>query len=110
VIGAGDMVPAKKPAPDIYYYVLERLRLHPCRCLAFEDSENGLRAARAAGLMTVVVVNDYTRDHDFTGAALVLDHFGEPDRPSRVLASTLALDDTVVLDLALLQRLHAGKE
>ncbi len=109
VIGAGDVVPAKKPAPDIYDYVLERLGLPPSRCLAFEDSENGLRAARAAGLMTVVVINDYTRDHDFTGAALVLEHLGEPDMPSRVLASTLSLDDRVVLDLALLQRLHAGK-
>ena len=47
VIGAGDAVSAKKPAPDIYYYVLERLGLPASDCLAFEDSENGVCAARA---------------------------------------------------------------
>ena len=86
VIGAGDVVPAKKPAPDIYYYVLERLGLPASACLAFEDSENGVRAARAAGLKTVVTVNDYTRTHDFTGAAIVLDHLGEANQPFKVLS------------------------
>ena len=38
VIGAGEMAPTKKPAPDIYHYVLNELRLDPDRCLAFEDS------------------------------------------------------------------------
>lgn len=86
VLGAGDAVPAKKPAPDVYYYVLERLRLPSSACLAFEDSGNGLRAAHAAGLKTVVTINDYTRDHDFSGAAAVLDHLGEPGQPATVLA------------------------
>ena len=86
VIGAGDVVAAKKPAPDIYHYVLDRLRLTPATCVAFEDSENGLRASLAAGLVTIVTVNDYTRSHDFGGAALVLDHLGEPGLPGRVLA------------------------
>ena len=45
VIGAGDIVPAKKPAPDIYRYVLQELRLGPDRCLAFEDSAHGLHSA-----------------------------------------------------------------
>ncbi|MEK6550232.1 MAG: HAD family hydrolase, partial [Pseudomonadota bacterium] len=48
VIGAGDVVPAKKPAPDIYNYVLDRLGLSPDECLAFEDSENGLKSSRGA--------------------------------------------------------------
>ena len=106
VIGAGDVVPAKKPAPDIYYYVLERLGLEPARCLAFEDSENGLRSAQAAGLKTVITVNDYTRSHDFRGAAIVLDHLGEPDRPFGVLSATMVSDATLV-NLDLLNRLHA---
>jgi beta-phosphoglucomutase-like phosphatase (HAD superfamily) len=106
-VGAGDVVPAKKPAPDIYYYVLERLGLAPAACLAFEDSENGLRAARAAGLRTVVTVNDYTRDHDFTGAAIVLDHLGEPDAPFTVLSPTPA-NGFRFASLDLLFRLHAG--
>jgi len=107
IIGAGDVVPAKKPAPDIYHYVLARMQLAPGECLAFEDSENGLRAARAADLKTVITVNDYTRDHDFTGAAIVLDHLGEPDRPFTVLAGP-AVNGFSCADLTLLSRLHAG--
>lgn len=86
VIAAGDIVPAKKPAPDVYFRVLEELALAPADCLAFEDSENGLRAARGAGLKTVITVNDYTRDHDFRAAAIVLDGFGEPDAPFSVMS------------------------
>ena len=47
VIAAGDIVPAKKPAPDIDYYALEALQLDPEVCLAFEDSEAGLRVCQA---------------------------------------------------------------
>lgn len=103
VIAAGDVVPAKKPAPDVYHYALRRLGLPAERCLAFEDSDNGLRAARAAGLRTVITVNDYTRGQAFSGAALVLDHLGEPDRPFRVLAGEAG--GARLLDVAALQRL-----
>ena len=103
-IAAGDVVGAKKPAPDIYHYVLGRLRHEPEECVAFEDSENGLRAARAARIPAVITVNDYTRTHDFTGAALVVDHLGEPDRPCRVLAG-VPLGGATMVDLAVLRRL-----
>lgn len=105
VIAAGDVVPAKKPAPDIYHYALAQLKLSPDVCLAFEDSENGIRSSRAAGLTTVVTVNDYTRDHDFTGAALVLDQLGEPDQPFRVLASRQKMPTATFFDLTLARRL-----
>ncbi len=108
VIGAGDVVPAKKPAPDIYHYVLDALGLPPAACLAFEDSENGLRAALGAGLDTLVTVNDYTRDHDFRGALAVLDHLGEPGQPARVLAGPPVLDGRPCLDLAGLGRLRGA--
>jgi beta-phosphoglucomutase-like phosphatase (HAD superfamily) len=85
VIGAGDIVPGKKPEPDIYHWVLDRLALAPEQCLAIEDSENGLRAALAAGLDTVVTVSDYTRLQDFTGACAVLSDLGEPAQPFTVL-------------------------
>lgn len=81
VIAAGDIVPAKKPAPDIYTWAMGQLGLQPEDCLAFEDSENGIRASMGAGLRTVVTVNDYTRDHDFTGALAVLTDLGEMDAP-----------------------------
>jgi HAD superfamily hydrolase (TIGR01509 family) len=87
VVGAGDVVAAKKPAPDIYEYVLARLGVPRAACVAFEDSENGLRAARAADLTTVVTVNEYSRSQTFDGAALVLDHLGDPGRPCHRLAA-----------------------
>jgi HAD superfamily hydrolase (TIGR01509 family) len=72
VIGAGDIVPAKKPAPDIYLWVLEQMKLPATDCLALEDSGNGLRSSLGAGIPTLVTETDYTRDHDFSGALAVL--------------------------------------
>jgi HAD superfamily hydrolase (TIGR01509 family) len=91
VIGAGDIVPAKKPAPDIYLWVLERLGLPAADCLAIEDSEHGLRSALAAGIPTVVTCNEYTKDQDFTGAAEVL-----PDLGSIWLTELMALHATAL--------------
>ena len=108
VIAAGDVVPAKKPAPDIYQYALEKLGLDARACLAFEDSENGLRSARGAGLKTVVTVNDYTRDQDFHDALLVLDQLGEAEQPLRVLAGGMPLNGARTFDLALARQLMAG--
>lgn len=73
VIGAGDIVPSKKPAPDIYQWVLERLALPAADCLAIEDSEMGLKSALTAGLPCLITRNDYTRHQDFRGALRVLD-------------------------------------
>lgn len=104
VIAAGDIVPAKKPAPDIYHYTLEKMGLAAADCLAFEDSENGLRASRGAGLKTLVTVNDYTLDHDFTGAAVVLSDLGEPGAPNQRLAG--AEFGQPFVDVAYLKALH----
>ncbi|MEL6500706.1 MAG: HAD family hydrolase [Cyanobacteria bacterium J06623_1] len=88
-IAAGDIVPAKKPAPDIYHYVVKRLELEPADCLVIEDSDNGLNSAIAAGLTTVVTVNNYTQQQDFSQAALVVSDLGEPEEPCRVLQGDL---------------------
>lgn len=72
VIGAGDIVAAKKPAPDIYRWVLDRLAVPASACLAIEDSENGLHAALGVGLRCLVTVGEYTRGQDFSGAVAVL--------------------------------------
>ena len=86
VIAAGDIVPAKKPAPAIYFYALEKMGLNAADCLAFEDSENGLRSSLGAGLKTLITVNDYTLNHDFTGAAVVLSDLGDPGEPNQLIA------------------------
>jgi HAD superfamily hydrolase (TIGR01509 family) len=99
VIAAGDIVPAKKPAPDIYVWALEQLGLQSEECLAFEDSENGIRASMGAGLRTLVTVNDYTRGHDFDGAVAVLSDLGEADAPF----TRLDQPETGVVDLVRLK-------
>jgi HAD superfamily hydrolase (TIGR01509 family) len=100
VIAAGDIVPAKKPAPDIYVYVLEKMGWAAQDCLALEDSENGLISAAQADLKTVITINDYTHNHSFEGAVLVLDCFGEPDAPFQVLAGDTAGVEYFSVDLA----------
>ena len=86
VIACGDMVPAKKPAPDIYELALRELGLPASACLAFEDSSNGLRAAKAAGLRCIITPALYTRDEDFTDADLVLDDLTDPTPVFALLA------------------------
>ncbi len=90
VIAAGDIVPAKKPAPDIYTYAMQQLGLTAESCIAFEDSRNGILSSRAAGLKTIVTVNDYTRDDDFREAVLVLDQLGEPGAGCQVLQGEMS--------------------
>jgi HAD superfamily hydrolase (TIGR01509 family) len=75
--GCGDIVPQKKPAPDIYFWVLDKLNLLPEQCIALEDSNNGLRSALAAGIKTYVTTNPYTHWHDFDGAAGIFDDLSD---------------------------------
>lgn len=76
-VGCGDIVPLKKPAPDIYNWVLDELKLAPQDCIALEDSNNGLRSALAAGIKTYVTTNPYTHWHDFDGAAGIFDDLSD---------------------------------
>ncbi|HEY9881775.1 MAG TPA: HAD family hydrolase [Leptolyngbyaceae cyanobacterium] len=100
VIAAGDVIPVKKPAPDIYLYALDQLGLSPEDCLAIEDSHQGLISATRAGLKTVVTVNDYTRNHDLSAACLVLNHLGEPQLPFEVLDGETPSTPYFTLELA----------
>lgn len=108
VIAAGDIVPAKKPAPDIYSWTLEKLGLDPRQCLAFEDSYNGIQSSLGAGIPTVVTVNAYTAGDDFTGAVAVLDELGEPLHAFSLIHGN-AHGKTWV-DMDLLRRWHAEAE
>jgi beta-phosphoglucomutase-like phosphatase (HAD superfamily) len=81
VVGAGDVVRHKKPAPDIYHYVLEKLHVSADESVAIEDSVNGLQSAKAAGIFTVVTPSYWTLDEDFSSADLVLPSLGSADRP-----------------------------
>ncbi len=86
IIGAADDAPSKKPDPLVYRVVIERLDVAPAECVAIEDSEAGLSAAIAAGVSTIVTVNEYTLDQHFSRAHAVLSDLGEPYAPSQVIA------------------------
>ncbi|WP_407341628.1 HAD-IA family hydrolase [Pengzhenrongella phosphoraccumulans] len=103
---AGDVVGHKKPAPDIYLLALRGLGVAAQDAVVIEDSANGLAAALAAGLTTVVTVSAYTASEDFTGAALVVSSLGDaPDEITRVLQDPHRLDIGDQVDLADLARL-----
>ena len=72
--------------------------------MAIEDSENGIRASAGAHLKTIITVNHYTKDHDFTGAVIVLDHMGEPGNSFKVLCGN-GFGHTY-LNLELIKKLH----
>jgi HAD superfamily hydrolase (TIGR01509 family) len=85
---AGDIVPKKKPAPDIYLFALKELGVPGDRSIAIEDSHNGLLAGTAAGIRTVVTTSYFTSTENFDEAVLVLDSLGEPgEKPCTVLAN-----------------------
>jgi HAD superfamily hydrolase (TIGR01509 family) len=78
----GEDVSRKKPDPEAYVLALRRLRLPAARCIAVEDSANGLQAALAAGIPTVIVRSLYTRDEDFSGALGVFDGYADGAPPA----------------------------
>jgi HAD superfamily hydrolase (TIGR01509 family) len=108
LIAAGDIVPAKKPAPDIYQWALEKMQLPASACMAFEDSFNGLRSSLGAHIPTLITLNDYTFDHDFTGACAVLSDLGEANAPAQVLSGHLHGHHHVTLDTVRTLHAHAA--
>jgi HAD superfamily hydrolase (TIGR01509 family) len=61
-----------KPAPDVYLLALEALGARPEDTLALEDSNSGVRAARAAGMFVIGVPNEFTASQDLNAANLIL--------------------------------------
>ncbi|GAB4351725.1 MAG: HAD family hydrolase [Oricola sp.] len=77
-IRSGEDTSRKKPDPEVFQRVLDDLGRRPEECLIFEDSENGLRAGRAAGVPVVITPSIYTADDDFSGAAYIFRNLDEP--------------------------------
>ncbi|MEV7694685.1 HAD-IA family hydrolase [Microbacterium sp. NPDC089189] len=110
---AGDVVAHKKPAPDIYLHALTELGVPAEDAVVVEDSAIGLRAARAAGIATIVTVSAYTAEEDFDGAALVLSSLGDAEEPARVLAGTGAARpgrEVVLDDVDAVRRARTAQE
>jgi HAD superfamily hydrolase (TIGR01509 family) len=76
---AGDVVSNKKPDPEIYNLALSKLGLKPAECFVVEDSKNGVKAAKAAGLNCVVTTNVYTEKEDLSAGDIIVTCLGDPD-------------------------------
>jgi HAD superfamily hydrolase (TIGR01509 family) len=83
VIAAGDQVSRKKPAPDVFELALKRLDLPASRCLALEDSANGVASAAGAGLATLVTLSAYTTGDCFDGALAIVEDLAALAGPAR---------------------------
>jgi HAD superfamily hydrolase (TIGR01509 family) len=85
IVLAGDVVQHKKPDPEIYNLALNRLGLTPEQCFVIEDSKNGVKAAKAAGMKTIVTTNHYTEKEDLEAGDVIVSSLGDPDGEKAVL-------------------------
>ena len=76
---AGDIVSKKKPDPEIYNLALEKSGLKADECVVFEDSQNGVEAAKAAGMHVVATTNFYTENEDLSKADIIVTCLGDID-------------------------------
>lgn len=79
-IVAGDAVPCKKPAPDVYVEALRRLKVRAADAVAFEDSRAGVESARSAAIAVIATPSTWLAGDDLSAADLVLEHLGDAGR------------------------------
>jgi len=77
VISTANDVKNIKPDPELFLLTLDRLKITPEQAVVFEDSPNGVKAAKAAGITTVAVPNDVTRHYNFDEADLIIPSMAE---------------------------------
>lgn len=101
-----DEVNRPKPAPDLYEMLLKMLGFPASACVAFEDSANGLMAAKAAGLFTIVTPTRWTQMQDLSVADVLIPTLGDPGEPLDP-KSAARIGDAPYLGLAQVTALHA---
>ena len=77
ILVSGTEVKSGKPYPDIFLKVASILKVDPSVCIVLEDSENGVIAGQKAGMKVIAVKNQYTAEHDFSLANVVLGSLSE---------------------------------
>lgn len=77
VLVAGDEVKKGKPNPEIFLKTAKQLKVKPEECLVIEDSENGVKAAKKAGMACAAVPTPLTRSHDIKQADFVFKKLAE---------------------------------
>lgn len=106
---SADRVAQKKPAPDIYALAASMLGVSPENCVAFEDSTNGVLAAKAAGFFTIATPSRWTRAQDFSRADICLSGLGDPDAPLGS-ADAMRLGGAGYVGLDQVRALHARRD
>lgn len=79
VLVSGQEVAHSKPAPDIFLRAAELLGISPQECLVFEDSRNGVLAAKAAGMQCIAYYNPSSGKQDLSRADRIIESFLEVD-------------------------------
>lgn len=77
VLVTGDYVERGKPAPDIFIYAAKEIGVNPEECVVIEDSGNGVRAAKAAGMKCIAFKNPNSGHQDISSADKAIDRFDE---------------------------------
>ncbi len=79
VVSADQLAGQGKPSPDIYLLTATRLGIQPNRCIAIEDSQNGVLSAKNAEMFCVGFRNGFNDEQDLSRADMIIHHFAEFD-------------------------------
>lgn len=74
---SGAQMEHPKPAPDVFLHTAERLGVSPADCIVIEDSANGVRAAKAAGMTCIALYNPDSGNQDLSAADVRIDALGD---------------------------------
>ena len=100
----GEDVAVRKPDPEAYLIVLDRLGCDAGCAVAIEDSEAGVAAAKSTPMACLAVPNGYTVSHDFRQADLVVEDIGGPGVPATVVANPNGIEVEEVIGVETLRR------
>ena len=79
IVSADELEGEGKPSPAIYLLTAKRLGVHPTRCIAIEDSKNGVLSAKNAGMYCIGFRNGFNAEQDLSRADMIIHHFAELD-------------------------------
>ncbi len=79
VVSADELHGQGKPSPAIYLHTAQRLCILPERCIAIEDSKNGVLSAKNAEMFCVGFRNGFNDEQDLSRADIIIHHFSEFD-------------------------------
>ena len=99
LIAHGGCTENKRPSPEIYEWILEKLRIAPQSCVAIEDSLRGLRSAVNANINVLVTPSLYTKNENFEEANIVVSSLGEYEKPFEVIKGKTHGNELVNIDL-----------